>query len=564
MFLLYKGKGDPLLPNSYRAIALLDGFLKVYERLLFHRLSGWASMRELIPPAQFGFRPRSGTLDAVVVLMKLIEKFVFGRKSPMFAALIDFKSAFPSVDRSLLFAKLAKLGISKKFGFALHSLFDNNTFSLRFDSGVTEDFVVNTGLREGSVLSPLLFSIFISDMESSVLKPFDSSKNFLYSDFVVAGVPFPGLLYADDLVILARNQFCLRERLRRLERYVVENKLTVNVSKCEIICFGSVDAARFSFRKEQIPVRSSCKYLGVNFSSRGGINEHLSLLVSRFPSSVTVFFQLMRRLGVSNLRLLGRFKVSLLLSTLYGVEFVKDLKMASALCTSFRKGFRSFLGVPPRVSNDLLFILFPGFSFESFILRRKWGFLYRSMNPSDTLASVFFLVDRADDFPLGQGFSSNLLSLFRDFGVPELINCADKGLMARALDEEHLKESTLCWERMSRAKSTSFLCSVFSSPINFFDAAQVASAINLSALRIFILMWTGSVSIHLFGAHERTCRFCHLPLESRHYFGCQFDPCQFLQLVVLARNRHFAEVVRMTLNSFFFVSCSLQAHDPFR
>jgi hypothetical protein len=35
MFLLYKGKGDPLIPNSYRAIALLDGFLKVYERLLF-------------------------------------------------------------------------------------------------------------------------------------------------------------------------------------------------------------------------------------------------------------------------------------------------------------------------------------------------------------------------------------------------------------------------------------------------------------------------------------------------------------------------------------------------
>jgi hypothetical protein len=68
MFLLYKGKGDPLLPPSYRAIALLDGFLKVYERLLFHRLSGWANRREIIPPAQFGFRSRSGTLDAVFVL----------------------------------------------------------------------------------------------------------------------------------------------------------------------------------------------------------------------------------------------------------------------------------------------------------------------------------------------------------------------------------------------------------------------------------------------------------------------------------------------------------------
>jgi hypothetical protein len=111
-------------------------------------------------------------------LVKLLGKFVFGKKAPMFVALIDFKSAFPSVDRSLLFQKLARLGVSRKFSFALHSLFENNTFSLRFDSRVTEEFTANTGFREGSVLLPLLFSLFIADMESSVLKPFDSSKNF--------------------------------------------------------------------------------------------------------------------------------------------------------------------------------------------------------------------------------------------------------------------------------------------------------------------------------------------------------------------------------------------------
>jgi hypothetical protein len=132
MFLLYKGKGDPLLPNSYRAIALLDCFLKVYERLLFHRLDNWASRLSLIPPFQFGFRPRSGTLDAVFVLSKLLERFVFGKKGLLFAALIDFKSAFPSVDRSLLFKRLAALGMSVRFGNALHSLFEGNTFTLRF------------------------------------------------------------------------------------------------------------------------------------------------------------------------------------------------------------------------------------------------------------------------------------------------------------------------------------------------------------------------------------------------------------------------------------------------
>ncbi len=140
MFLLYKGKGDPLIPSSYGAIALLDCFLKLYERLLFHRLASWARQRDIVPPSQFGFRPRSGTLDAIFVFDRLLDRFVSRKKVGLFAALIDFKAAFPSVDRSILFSKLAHYWLSARFGYALHSLFDDNTFVLRFDSGVTEEF----------------------------------------------------------------------------------------------------------------------------------------------------------------------------------------------------------------------------------------------------------------------------------------------------------------------------------------------------------------------------------------------------------------------------------------
>jgi hypothetical protein len=114
--------------------------------------------------------------------------------------------------------------------------------------------------------------------------------------------------------------------------------------------------------------------------------------------------------------------------------------------------------------------------------------LPRSLNPSDTLAAVFFLSDRAEDFPLGRGFSFELGCMLKEFGVPELINCDEKGVVSRALREELLKESLICWERMRVAKSTRFLCSVFSDSVNFFNTALPASTINLTALRIFILM----------------------------------------------------------------------------
>ncbi len=112
-------------------------------------------------------------------------------------------------------------------------------------------------------------------------------------------------------------------------------------------------------------------------------------------------------------------------------------------------------------------------------------------------------------------------------------------------------DSLVAWERMKLAKSTSFLCSVFSCPLEFFQAALFASSANLVTLRIFLLMWTGSVSIHLFGSHERVCRFCAGQLSSRHYFGCDFDVCQHLQLIVLARNRNFVELLRLTCFAFF-------------
>jgi hypothetical protein len=404
------------------------------------------------------------------------------------------------------------------------------------------------------VLSPLLFSIFISDMERTVLRPFNPAANFQFRDFSVSGVPFPGLLYADDLVILARSRVCLRERLRRLEAYVAANKLTVNVGKCEIVVFGGRHSD-FSFRfgGEPIPVRPSCKYLGAVFGEKDGLGLHFATMGSRFASSVSTFFQLMRRLQVSNLSLLARLKSSLLLSTLYGVEFVADIQLASTLAVHFRRGLRSFIGVPPRVSNDFLSCLFPNFSFELFFAKRKVGFLRRMLNPSDTLAAVLFLADREVDFPQNHGFSADLLSLLTSLGIPELAYACEKGEVTYVLQQEFEKESLLLWERMRAAKSTAFLCTVFSCPRDVFRCLLFASAINLSAFRIFLLMWSGSAFLHVLGAHERNCPFCSSPLSTQHGFGCAFDVCEHLRLIVAAHNEKFDEIVRVTTQAFFSI-----------
>jgi hypothetical protein len=287
------------------------------------------------------------------------------------------------------------------------------------------------------------------------------------------------------------------------------------------------------------------------FGERDGIKLHFRTMASQFASSVTVFFQLMRRLQVSNLSLLSRLKSSLLLSTLYGVEFASDASLASALAVHFRRGLRSFIGVPSKVSNDFLFMLFPSFSFDLFLAKRKTGFLRRMLAPSDTLAAVAFLEDRLVDFPRGQGFSAELLSLLSSLGIPNLVYACEKGEVAAVLRHELEKEGLLAWERMRTAKSTSFLCTVFSCPRELFRCLLFVSSINLSALRIFLLMWSGSSSLHFLGTHERSCRFCSLPLTTVHEFGCNFGTCEHLQMIVAVRNEKFEEVLRLTIQAYF-------------
>ncbi|XP_071153088.1 uncharacterized protein [Mytilus edulis] len=81
-----------------------------------------------------------------------------------FVSVIDFKKAYDSIDRVLLFNKLGKLGVSTKFMYALKAIYSNVECSVRLNGNMTEWFNVNTGLKQGCVLSTVMFNTFINDL----------------------------------------------------------------------------------------------------------------------------------------------------------------------------------------------------------------------------------------------------------------------------------------------------------------------------------------------------------------------------------------------------------------
>jgi hypothetical protein len=554
IFVLYKGKGDVLDPNSYRGIALLDSCFKLYERLLYHRLKTWSFSHGCIPAAQFGFRANSGTLDAAFTFATLITKYVLAGGSPLFAALIDFQKAFPSVHREKLLRKLDHLGVTTKFLRALSVMFSGNTFSLRAGDMVTTDYPVITGLREGGVLSPLLFSLFIADMSDTVLCPFTAQEfhRHLVRDPVLQGRPLPGLLYADDLILLTLTEGALRIRLTRLNRYARLNCLTVNVKKSEVVLFGSqCSSPVFTFNGEELPLRRSCKYLGIWFESSGFWSVLTKEVLAKFKAAVVVFFQLCRKLRLSRLDQVHRLSHSLLFSVLYGVEFLTSVSAAMQLEQCFYRGVRRFYGLPNGVSNTAIRLLFPNICVTTLILRRKFSLLLRSLRPSDTYFQSAVLFDRETLlYQHGMGYSFILRDWLSQLNLEHVFLSMDRTSVRVGLTQYNDVRVEYCWDSFCAQRSTAFAGNVFGCHTRFYSFMKEVSNRSAFAVRIFMLIFCGSLSMSYTRNH--LCAWCSTEtFSTEHFFCCpRIGSDVTPEVLVLGREERWAELINLCLLRF--------------
>lgn len=231
IFVLYKGKGCPTLCDSFRGIALCSVFGKVYERLLLFRLQEWWCTSWIFRVTQFGFRAGSSTLDAVLVLRNLVHCICRVHRVPLHAVFIDIKKAFPPVSRPLLFERLLALGVPRPLVHAIRAFYVCNRTQLRVGNFLSRFFVVTIGLLEGSILSPMLFSIVISIVWTVVkpgVLPGASEFVFRFDDVRV-------MAFADDLVILSPSREKLASVLANLDAELSKLNLFLNLVKTKVI-----------------------------------------------------------------------------------------------------------------------------------------------------------------------------------------------------------------------------------------------------------------------------------------------------------------------------------------
>ncbi|XP_053376628.1 uncharacterized protein LOC128547607 [Mercenaria mercenaria] len=142
------GITDPRNPMAYRGITLAPAMYKLYCSVLNNRLSEWLESNNLLCDEQNGFRRERGTIDHLSSLTSVIESRL-KKKHATFVAYIDFKKAYDTIDRSLLWSRLAHMGVNNKMLRAIISIYDNVKSCIKLNGYMSDWFDVKIGLRQG-------------------------------------------------------------------------------------------------------------------------------------------------------------------------------------------------------------------------------------------------------------------------------------------------------------------------------------------------------------------------------------------------------------------------------
>ena len=313
-----KPKGKVTCKDDYRGIAVGSALSKLYSLILLRRLDKWAEDNGMRAKGQAGFRHLRGTGDNAFILQHLIEKYS-SLKRPVYTAFIDFKKAYDSVDRELLWKCLESMGVHGRFLESLKEMYCQVKMAVRVGGEVGETFMADLGVKQGDPLSPLLFGLFIDRIERFFQTLLPSAGVRLATNIVQV------LLYADDLVLMAERPEDLQAMLDTLQKFCVGNALTVNVKKSEAVIFNSKFASEsqytFTYDGKALVTQNDFVYLGMLFDRDKGVRPSLDRNIDKGRKA---YFAMLRRfyeMGICNIDLKCHMFDSLVKPVLnYGCE----------------------------------------------------------------------------------------------------------------------------------------------------------------------------------------------------------------------------------------------------
>ena len=216
---LYK-KGDRSSPKNYRPVTLTSHVAKLFERIVRSHMVAHFEKNGLFSKKQHGFRAGRSCLTQLLGHIDWVLQTLCGEKD-VDTVYLDYSRAFDKVDIRLLLAKMKRYGVHSDIVEWMESFLTGRTQKVVLDGSKSEIAIIISGVPQGSVLAPLLFLIFINDLEKEVK---DSILSFFADDSRAA----KDIATEDDMAKLQAD-------LNRVMDWSTRNNMVLNEEKYELL-----------------------------------------------------------------------------------------------------------------------------------------------------------------------------------------------------------------------------------------------------------------------------------------------------------------------------------------
>lgn len=250
--------------KDYRGIALSSLLGKLFDHCLIS--SQQISLRT--DDLQFAYKSGASTIQCVSVIQEVINYYI-NNSSHVVMCMLDASKAFDRVNLFTLFHKLRQRKMCPIYLKVLINMYRSQVVRVNWNGCESSGFSVNTGVKQGGVLSPLLFTVYLDDL----LKELREAGIGCHMNGMFTGA----FIYADDITLLAPSRQSISHMLSICDSYAIKHNIMFNPtkSKCIMFCKCSKPCVPYSvyFKGEVVNFVESCKLLGVSLSR--DINDRL-------------------------------------------------------------------------------------------------------------------------------------------------------------------------------------------------------------------------------------------------------------------------------------------------
>lgn len=369
-------KGDLKVCDNWRGITILNAINKVMAQVIHNRIS--KHLEGTLCDEQAGFRPNRGCIDQSNALRLIIEQSN-EFNTPLYMVFVDFEKAFDRVNREAIWSALKRRQIPNKIIRLIRAMYENAKCQVMHNGALTDEFGVNTGVRQGCILSPLLFLTVLDDVLKEALP---NTQGIWWTPTR----KLSHLDYADDICLLSNSHSEMQAMLAQLNAAALRKSLKINERKTKLMRINANNLRPISLNNSNIQEVEKFCYLGSMMSVNGGTREDINSRIAKAALAYGRLNKVWLSSELSSSTKLRIFKACVLSTLLYGSETWSCTELEIARVQTFvNKCLRKILRIfyPETITNNELYERAQIDTIDNLVKQKKWRWIGHTLRRTE-------------------------------------------------------------------------------------------------------------------------------------------------------------------------------------